>query len=36
MEAAQPRLPAIRMSAMNYRFSADDLAALVEYLRTLK
>ena len=36
MEAAQPRLPAIRMSAMKYRFSADDLTALVEYLRTLK
>ena len=36
MEAAQPRLPAIRMSAMNYRFNTDDLAALVEYLRTLK
>jgi mono/diheme cytochrome c family protein len=36
MEAAQPRLPAIRMSAMNYRFSPDDLAALVDYLRTLK
>ena len=36
MEAAQPRLPAIRMSAMNYRFSPDDLTALVDYLRTLK
>ena len=36
MEAAQARLPAIRMSAMNYRFDADDAAALVEYLRTLK
>ena len=36
MEAAQPRLPAIRMSAMKYRFSPDDLAALVDYLRTLK
>ena len=36
MEAAQARLPAIRMSAMNYRFSPDDLAALVDYLRTLK
>ena len=36
MEAAQPRLPAIRMSAMNYRFSPDDLSALVDYLRTLK
>ncbi len=36
MEAAQPRLPAIRMSAMDYRFSAEDAAALVEFLRTLK
>ena len=36
MEAAQPKLPAIRMSAMNYRFNAGDLGALVEYLRTLK
>ena len=36
MEAAQPRLPAIRMSAMKYRFSPDDVAALVDYLGTLK
>ena len=36
MEAAQPKLPAIRMSAMKYRFNAGDLGALVEYLRTLK
>ena len=36
MEAAREKLPAIRMSAMNYRFSADDLTALVDYLRTLK
>ena len=36
MEAAQPRLPAIRMSAMKYRFSPDDVAALADYLGTLK
>ena len=36
MEAAQPRLPAIRMSTMDYRFNADETAALVAYLRTLK
>jgi mono/diheme cytochrome c family protein len=36
MEAAQPKLPAIRMSAMKYRFSPEDVAALVDYLGTLK
>ncbi len=36
MEAAQPRMPAIRMSTMEYRFNVEETAALVEYLRTLK
>jgi len=36
MEAALPRLPAIRMSAMQYKLKAADLDALVAYLLTLK
>jgi mono/diheme cytochrome c family protein len=36
MEAALPRLPAIRMSSTKYRLSKDDLDALVAYLDTLK
>ena len=36
MEAALPRMPALRMSVMNYRLNARDLDALVAYLRTLK
>jgi mono/diheme cytochrome c family protein len=36
MEAALPRLPAIRMSAQKYRIKAADLDALVAYLQTLK
>ena len=36
MEAALPRMPAIRMSTMQRRLNAQDLDALVAYLRTLK
>ena len=36
MEAALPRMPALRMSTMNYRLSTRDLDALVAYLQTLK
>lgn len=36
MEAALPRLPAIRMSAMKYHLSPADLQALVAYLAALK
>jgi mono/diheme cytochrome c family protein len=36
MEAALPRMPALRMSVMNYRLKGRDLDALVAYLRTLK
>ena len=36
MEAALPRLPAIRMSSTKYRLSKDDLDALVAYLAGLK
>ena len=36
MEAALPTMPAIRMSAMKYRLSAEDVDALVAYLETLK
>ena len=36
MEAALPRLPAIRMSSTKYRLSKDDLDALVAYLGTLR
>ena len=36
MEAALPRLPAIRMSARKYRLPDRDLDALVAYLLTLK
>ena len=36
MEAALPRLPAIRMSSTKYRLSKEDLDALVTYLSTLR
>ena len=36
MEAALPRMPAIRMSSRKYKFSPDDLQALVDYLATLR
>ena len=36
MEAALPRMPAIRMSATKYRLSPRDLDALVAYLASLK
>jgi cytochrome c553 len=36
MEAALPRMPALRMSTVQRRLSAQDLDALVAYLRTLK
>jgi hypothetical protein len=36
MEAALPRMPALRMSTMQRRLNAQDLDALVAYLRTLK
>jgi mono/diheme cytochrome c family protein len=36
MEAALPRMPALRMSTMNYRLNTRDLDALVAYLQTLK
>jgi cytochrome c2 len=36
MEAALPRMPALRMSTMNYRFNRQELDALVAYLETLK
>ena len=36
MEDALPRLPAVRMSTTRYRLSDPDLAALVDYLKTLK
>ena len=36
MEAALPRMPALRMSVMNYRLNARDVEALVAYLQTLK
>ena len=36
MEAALPRLPAIRMSSTKYRLSKDDLDALVAYLSALR
>ena len=36
MEAALPRLPAIRMSEMRFRLNARELDALVAYLASLK
>ena len=36
MEAALPRMPALRMSAMKYRLNSRDLDALVAYLETIK
>ena len=36
MEAALPRMPAIRMSATRYRLSPRELDALVAYLASLK
>ena len=36
MEAALPKLPAVRMSAMQYKLKPADLDALVAYLLTLK
>jgi cytochrome c2 len=36
MEAALPRMPALRMSTMNYRLNRQELDALVAYLETLK
>lgn len=36
MEAALPRLPALRMSVMDYRLTDRDLDALVAYLQSLK
>lgn len=36
MEAALPRMPALRMSTMKYRFDEAELDALVAYLQTLK
>ena len=36
MEAALPRMPALRMSTMKYRLNRQELDALVAYLETLK
>ena len=36
MEAALDRMPALRMSTMEYRLNRQDLDALVAYLETLK
>ena len=36
MEAALPRMPALRMSTMKYRLNAQELDAIVAYLQTLK
>jgi len=36
MEAALPRMPALRMSTMKYRLNRQELDALVTYLETLK
>lgn len=36
MEAALPKMPAVRMSATNYKLKPADLDALVAYLVTLK
>lgn len=36
MEAALPRMPAIRMSAQKFRLNARELDALVAYLASLK
>jgi mono/diheme cytochrome c family protein len=36
MEAALPRMPALRMSTMKYRLSRQELDALVAYMETLK
>ena len=36
MEAALPKMPAVKMSAMNYKLKPADLDALVAYLMTLK
>lgn len=36
MEAALPRMPALRMSTMNYRWNRQELDSLVAYLETLK
>ena len=36
MEAALPRMPALRMSTMKYRLNTQDLDAIVAYLQTLK
>lgn len=36
MEAALPKMPAIRMSTMKYRLNTQDLDALVAYLQTLR
>jgi cytochrome c2 len=36
MEAALPRMPALRMSTMQYRLNRRELDALVAYLETLK
>jgi mono/diheme cytochrome c family protein len=35
MENAQPKRPAIRMSSRKYRFSDEELSALVAYLQSL-
>ena len=36
MEAALPKMPALRMSTMKYRLNEADLDALVAYLQTLR
>ena len=36
MEAALPRMPALRMSTMKYRLNRQELDSLVAYLETLK
>lgn len=36
MEAALPKMPAVRMSAMKYKLKPADLDALVAFLLTLK
>ena len=36
MEAALPRMPAVRMSVQKYRLKPTDLDVLVVYLQTLK
>jgi mono/diheme cytochrome c family protein len=36
MEAALPRMPALRMSTMKSRLDKEELEALVAYLQTLK